>query len=82
MKSTKPNIVVRMGAAHWDVQVLVPAVGEYVSFDMRKMTSKDKSNFHREFMNAFRASRNDVETTKQRQQPGQRRSGGQIREAA
>ena len=52
----KPNIVVRMGAAHWDIQVLVPSVGEYVSFDFRKMTGKEKSNFHREFMNAFRES--------------------------
>jgi hypothetical protein len=53
----KPNIVVRMGAAYWDVQVLVPSVGEYVTFDFRKMTGKEKSTFHREFMNAFRESR-------------------------
>jgi nicotinamide riboside kinase len=53
----KANIIIRMGAAHWDVKVLVPQENEYVSFDFRKMTGKEKSNFHREFMNAFRASR-------------------------
>jgi hypothetical protein len=45
-----------MGAPAWEVSVLVPTVGEYVTFDMRKMTGKEKSNFHREFMNAFRES--------------------------
>lgn len=52
----KPNVIIRMGAPAWEVSVLVPTVGEYVTFDMRKMTGKEKSNFHREFMNAFRES--------------------------
>jgi hypothetical protein len=53
--SRKPNIIIKMGAPRWEVQVRVG--NEYVSFDMRKMTGKQKSEFHREFMNAFRESR-------------------------
>jgi nicotinamide riboside kinase len=54
--SRKANVVIRMGASHWDAQILVPAVGEYVTFNFRNMTGKERSNFHREFMNAFRES--------------------------
>lgn len=57
MKS-KPNIIVRQTAAHWDVQVLVPITGEYVLFDMRAMSGKQRSAFHRELMRAFRENRN------------------------
>jgi hypothetical protein len=53
----KPNVVIRMGASHWDVKVFVPSVKDYVEFDMRKMTGRQRSDFHREFMNAFRQGR-------------------------
>lgn len=53
---TKPNIIVRMGAANWDAKVRRPD-GSYVHFDFRKMQKKERSAFHRELMNAFRASR-------------------------
>lgn len=51
------NIIVTKGAARWDVRVLQPTTSEYVNFDMRKMTSKQRSDFHREFMNAYRGAR-------------------------
>lgn len=53
---SKPRIIVRKGAAYWDVQILVPTTGEYVRKDFRKMTRRQRSDFHREFMNAFRES--------------------------
>jgi hypothetical protein len=53
---TKPNIIIRMGAAHWDVRVRA-ADGKFVTFNHRTMDKKERSNFHRELMNAFRASR-------------------------
>jgi len=53
---SKPNIIVRMGATHWDARVRKPD-GEYVRFDFKSMTSKERSTFHRELMNAFRATR-------------------------
>ncbi len=53
---TKPNIIIRMGAPHWDARVRRPD-GSYVNFDFRKMQKKERSVFHRELMNAFRASR-------------------------
>jgi hypothetical protein len=52
----KPNIIIRMGAAHWDAYVR-GADGKMVHFDFLKMDRKQRSNFHRELMNAFRASR-------------------------
>lgn len=52
----KPRVIIRMGAAHWDCKVR-SLDGKYVSFDFRKMDKKARSTFHREFMNAFRASR-------------------------
>jgi hypothetical protein len=51
---SKPNLIIRMGAAHWDVRVR--AGSEFVHFNLRKMYSKQRSDFHRELMNAFRAS--------------------------
>jgi hypothetical protein len=39
----KHNIIIRMGAANWDAQV-------------RKDNTYVRSDFHREFMNAYRAS--------------------------
>lgn len=57
MKSNKPNLVIRMGAAHWDVHVRVLNGEMKLLRDFRKMTGKERSNFHREFMNAFRRTR-------------------------
>lgn len=51
----KPRVIIRMTAAHWDAQVRT-LDGSYVTFDFRKMDKKARSTFHREFMNAFRAS--------------------------
>jgi hypothetical protein len=52
----KPNVIVYQTAARWEAHVLQPTTGEYVVFNMRKMTGKERSEFHREFMNAFRES--------------------------
>jgi hypothetical protein len=49
----KPNVIIRMGAAHWDATVR-GADGKFVTFDFHKMTRRERSDFHREFMNAFR----------------------------
>jgi hypothetical protein len=54
----KPNIIVRMGAAVWDASVKC-ADGSYVHFDFRRMAKKERSAWHREFMNAFRESRSN-----------------------
>lgn len=51
----KANIIIRMGAAHWDAQVR-GGDGSTVLLDFRKMDRRQRSDFHREFMNAFRAS--------------------------
>lgn len=57
----KARIIIRMGAAHWDARVRAEgqfgASGKWITFDFRKMEKKQRSAFHREFMNAFRASR-------------------------
>lgn len=53
---SKANIIIRMGAAHWDVQVRAPN-GNMITFDHRTMSKDEKRVFHRELMNAFRASR-------------------------
>jgi hypothetical protein len=50
------NITIRMTAAHWDVRVRA-ADGNIVTFDHRHMDKKERSTFHRELMNAYRASR-------------------------
>ena len=52
----KARIIIRMGAAHWDARVK-DKDGNVITFDFRTMDKKQRSNFHREFMNAFRASR-------------------------
>ena len=52
----KPRIVIRMGAPAWEVKVFIPSANDFVTFDMRKMTGRQRSDFHREFMNAFRES--------------------------
>jgi hypothetical protein len=53
---SKHNIVIRMSAARWTANVRRED-GTFTEFDFRKMERKDRSTFHREFMNAFRASR-------------------------
>lgn len=50
----KHNVTIRMGAAYNDVTVK-GSDGKLVVFDRRKMTKDENRNFHREFMNAFRA---------------------------
>lgn len=50
------NVIIRLGAANYDVRVR-GADGEFVRFDLRAMDKKQRSNFHREFMNAYRQSR-------------------------
>lgn len=56
MTKPKPNIIIRMGASHWDAQVR-GSDGKLVHFDFSKMTRRQRSDFHRELMNAFRANR-------------------------
>lgn len=51
---SKFNVKIRMGAAYNDVTVK-DASGKLVVFDRRTMTKDENRNFHREFMNAFRA---------------------------
>jgi hypothetical protein len=51
----KPNIIIRMGAANWDARVR--SGDTYVRFDFRAMDKKQRSEFHRELMNAYRAQR-------------------------
>lgn len=50
-----PSIIIRMGAAHWDAQVK-DKDGNWVTFNLRTMEKRQRSDFHREFMNAFRAT--------------------------
>lgn len=52
----KANITIRMGAAHWDCTVKGND-GSTLHFDFRKMDRKQRSDFHRELMNAYRAQR-------------------------
>lgn len=53
--SSKARIIIRMGAAHWDARV--KHKGEVLTFNFRTMTKRQRSDFHRELMNGFRASR-------------------------
>ena len=48
----KPSVIVRMGATRFTVDVR--GVG---TFDLNRMEKKERSAFHRELMNAFRATR-------------------------
>jgi hypothetical protein len=50
----KTNVTIRMGAAYNDVTITQPD-GTKVVFDRRTMSKRENSDFHREFMNAFRA---------------------------
>lgn len=53
---SKPaNLIIRMSATNWDARVRKDD-GTYVRFDFRTMQSKERSGFHRELMNAFRAT--------------------------
>lgn len=51
----KNRVTIRMGAAHNDVTVRGPD-GTPTTFDRNTMSKKENSDFHREFMNAFRKS--------------------------
>lgn len=51
----KTNVIIRMGAAYWDARVFSKD-GE-THRDFRTMDKKERSEFHRELMNAFRATR-------------------------
>lgn len=53
----KNRVTIHMGASRHDVTVRGED-GQPVTFDLYHMTRKERSTFHREFMNAFRQSRN------------------------
>lgn len=50
----KNNVTIRMGATLNTVTVK-GADGQPIVFDRNKMSKDENRNFHREFMNAFRA---------------------------
>jgi hypothetical protein len=55
----QPNVIIRMGANRHTIMVRSPRIGDpdhFVTFDMNAMDRKERSAFHREFMNAFRQS--------------------------
>lgn len=47
----KPTTI-RMGAAHWDVQI--PTAEGVLHFDFRRMSRDEKRKFHAAFMAAYR----------------------------
>lgn len=49
------SIKIRMGAPHWDAHVKNGS--DMVRFDFRAMDKRQRSDFHRELMNAIRAQR-------------------------
>lgn len=51
----KPNLIIRMGAPHWDARVR-KSDGTFAQFNFRSMKRDERSAFHRELMNAFRAT--------------------------
>lgn len=53
MKTSKANIIIRMGAAHYDARVR-GADGEFVHFDLSRMDKKARHVFRRELVKAFR----------------------------
>lgn len=50
------KVTIRMGAAYHDVTIALPNGDKFVH-DYRVKSKDENRNFHREFMNAFRASR-------------------------
>lgn len=48
----KNRITIRMGAAHWDARV--NTANGPVTFNFRTMTKRERSDWHREFMNGIR----------------------------
>lgn len=50
------RVIIHMGASRHDVTVR-GADGQPVTFDLYHMTKEERRNFHREFMNAWRAGR-------------------------
>jgi hypothetical protein len=53
---SKPNVIIHMGANQHRVQVRT-SEDTFVTFDPNTMERKERSAFHREFMNAFRQTR-------------------------
>lgn len=51
----KAKLIIRMGAPNWDIQVKQNGKWRLLR-NFRKMTKRERSDFHREFMNAFRAN--------------------------
>lgn len=47
------HTVIRMGAAHWDVQVPTPQGG--LQFNLRAMSKDERRKFHATFMAAYRS---------------------------
>jgi hypothetical protein len=52
----KTNVTIRMGAGYHDVTIALPNGAKFVH-DYRTKSKDENRVFHREFMNAFRASR-------------------------
>jgi hypothetical protein len=47
-------IIIRMGAAHWDMTV--PTDHGPVQYNFQKMTKDERRKFHSEFMSAYRST--------------------------
>lgn len=56
----KHTITIRMGAAHWDATIEQDG-HQPLHFNFRSMERRARSDFHREFMNAFRAMQSNKE---------------------
>jgi hypothetical protein len=48
------TVTIRMGAPYWDATI--NHNDTKLHFNFRQMAKRDRSDFHREFMNAFRAT--------------------------
>lgn len=57
----KHTVTIRMGAAHWDATIAHNDTK--LHFNLRQMAKRERSDFHREFMNAFRATRQQETAT-------------------
>jgi hypothetical protein len=51
----KYTVIIRMGAAHWDARIA--SEEGTLNFNLRKMDKRQRADFHRELMNAYRATR-------------------------
>jgi hypothetical protein len=66
------NVIIRMGAANYDCRVR-GADGEFVRFDLRSMSKDQRRDFHREFMNTYRAATGAITAPKERRSASKRR---------